>query len=376
MRVKLLDLGIQYRRIKKEVLREVRKVLDSQGFVLGSNVLGLETEIAEYTGSRYAVGVASGSDAILLSLMALGVGRGDGVITTPYTFFATAGSIARLGAYPIFVDIHPQTYNINPDSLEILLRRRSRSIKVIIPVHLYGQCAEMGAINSLARKYGLKVIEDAAQSIGAEYRGRRAGSLGDAGCFSFYPTKNLGGIGDGGMITTSSKRLDGLLRILRVHGSHRRYYHRVVGVNSRLDEIQAAVLRVKLKYLDSWTEMRIRNAQRYNRFFREKGLTDYVTLPHVEGYNRSVFNQYVVRVKKRDALRAHLSRMGIGTEIYYPLPLHLQRCFRYLGYKRGDFPVAERAARETLALPIYPELSESKQRYVVSAIAEFYRRFG
>ncbi len=371
-RVQLLDLRTQYKNIKKEVLREIEKVCDSQGFVLGRNVSALEQEVAEYTGSRYAVGVASGTDALLLSLMAFGVGPGDKVITTPYTFFSTAGSIARLGALPVFVDIHPGTYNIDTHSLEALLRKGSRGVKAIIPVHLFGQCADMDRITALARRYGLKVIEDAAQSIGAAYRGRGAGSMGHTGCFSFYPTKNLGGFGDGGMITTNNRKTAEALRTLRVHGARRRYYHSIVGTNSRLDEIQAAVLRVKLKYLDNWTEKRIENAVRYKRLFERAGLLDYVTLPYVDPHNRHVFNQYVIRVKKRDALRRFLSERGIGTEIYYPLPLHLQKCFSGLGYRRGDFPESERASRQTLSLPVYPELTPKRQSYVVKAVADFY----
>lgn len=374
MKVQLLDLASQYRKIRNEVLREVKAVCDSQHYVLGKNVAGLEAEIASYCGARFAVGVASGTDAILLGLMAAGVGPGDRVITTPFTFFATAGSIARLGAVPVFADIHPQTYNISPDSLESLLKKNSKGVKAIIPVHLYGQCADMDPINRLARGYGLKVIEDAAQSIGAEYRGRRAGALGDMGCFSFYPTKNLGCFGDGGMVTTGNEKLDLKLRMLRVHGSKARYYHDIVGANSRLDELQAAVLRVKLKHLESWTDGRIKNAARYDRLFRKAGLEGIVALPYIQDGNRSVYNQYVVSVKKRDELRSHLSRIGVSTEIYYPLPLHLQKCFKHLGYRKGDLPVSEKTAKEALALPIYPELREAEQKYVVSGIADFYAK--
>lgn len=372
MKVQLLDLTRQYRKIRKEVLEEVKKVCDSQHYILGKHVSSLEAELASYCGAKFAVGVASGTDAILLSLMAAGVEAGDKVITTPFTFFATAGSIARLNAIPIFVDIHPKTYNIDPGILETLLRKQSKGVKAVIPVHLYGQCAEMDPIRKLARKYRLTVIEDAAQSIGAEYRGERAGSLGDMGCFSFYPTKNLGGFGDGGMVTTDSPKFYDRLKTLRVHGSRIRYYHDIVGANSRLDEMQAAVLRVKLKHLEVWTEGRIKNAKRYDKLFEKAGITDVVTLPNVDGGGRSVFNQYVVRVKRRDGLRSHLAGAGVGTEIYYPLPLHMQKCFKYLGYKKGDFPVSEASAKEVLALPIYPELRESEQRHVVSSIAGFY----
>jgi dTDP-4-amino-4,6-dideoxygalactose transaminase len=369
-----LDLASQYRKIRKEVLRKVEEVCDSQHYVLGKNVSGLEKEIAEYCGVKHAVGVASGTDALILALMEAGVEAGDRVATTPFTFFATAGAISRLGAVPIFVDIHPETYNLDPDSLEALLKRKDRAIKAVIPIHLYGQCAEMRSINRLARKFNLTVIEDAAQSIGAAYRGKMAGALGDMGCFSFYPTKNLGGFGDGGMVTTNSTKRAERLRMLRVHGSRRRYYHDLVGTNSRLDELQAAVLRVKLKYLDTWTEERIRNAKRYDRLFEKAGLIDTVALPYVQDGNLMVYNQYVVRVKKRDALRAFLTERGVGTEIYYPLSLHQQKCFKFLGYKRGDFPVSERVAKEALALPIYPELREKEQKYVVSCIAEFYEK--
>lgn len=372
MKVQLLDLYPQYRSIRKEVLEEVKKVCDSQHYILGKNVAALEEEIASYCGVKYAVGVASGTDALLLSLMAAGVGPGDSVITTPFTFFATAGSIARLNARPLFADIHPKTLNLDPGSLESLLRKSPRGAKAVIPVHLYGQCADMDPIMRLSRKHGIKVIEDAAQSIGAVYKGKKAGSIGDAGCFSFYPTKNLGCFGDGGMITTNARTTAERLKMLRVHGSKKRYYHDLVGANSRLDEIQAAVLRVKLKYLDRWTSQRIRNAARYDSLFKRAGLEGCVTTPYVEAFNVSVFNQYVLIVKERDRLREFLSSKGVGTEIYYPMPLHAQKCFRSLGYKNGDFPISERAAKETIALPIYPELNTAQQKYVVSTIREFY----
>ncbi len=375
MKVKLLDLASQYRKIRKEVLREVRKVCDSQHYVLGENVSKLEEEIAGYCGSKYAVGVASGTDAILLSLMAAGVANGDKVITTPYTFFSTASSISRLGATPVFVDIHPRTYNIDPDLLEELLKRRSSSrVKGIIPVHLFGQCSSMARIKRLVRGRGITVVEDAAQSIGAEFKGAGAGTLGDMGCFSFYPTKNLGCFGDGGMVTTNSLRKAERLRMLRVHGGRDRYYYDEIGICSRLDEIQAAVLRVKLRYLDAWSDARISNAGLYNRLIKRAGLLDAVTTPYVEDGNRHVYNQYVLRVRKRDELRSYLKARGVGSEIYYPMPLHLQKCFKDLGYKRGDFPVSEKLAREAVALPIYPELRESEQKYVVSCIAGFYNK--
>ncbi len=375
MKVALLDLAAQYREIRKEVLAEIEKVCDSQYYVLGPNVAGLEQEIARYSGARYAIGVASGTDAILVGLMACGVGHGDYVVTTPFTFFATAGSIARLGAYPLFVDIDHRTYNISPEAIEHALRKKKTGrIKAIIPVHLYGQCADMSPINRIARNCGAKVIEDAAQSIGAKYKGKMAGSLADIGCFSFYPTKNLGCFGDGGMVTTNNKALAHKVRILRVHGSSKRYFHELVGVNSRLDEVQAAILRVKLRYLDAWTEKRIYNAKRYETLFKGAGLNDIIGLPFVSDANHSVFNQYVIRVKKRDALREFLKEKGVGTEVYYPLALHEQRCFKYLGYKKGAFPETEKAAKEVLALPIYPELGAVEQGYAVGMIAEFFGR--
>jgi len=379
VKVSLLNLKLQYQSIREEVLREIEKLCDKQSFILGENVAGLENEIAQYCHTKYAIGVASGTDAILLALLAADVGPGDKVVTTPYTFFATAGSIARLNAIPVFVDIEPDTFNIDPNKLEDCLkklaaRHSSRTtLKAILPVHLYGQCAEMEPILKLSKKYRLTVIEDAAQTIGAEYKGKRAGSLGDFGCFSFYPSKNLGGFGDGGMVTTNNERLAEKVRILRVHGSKPKYYHKFVGINSRLDELQAAVLRIKLRHLETWTRKRQEKAETYNFLFKEAGFSEAVTLPVTMPENRHVFNQYVIRVKKRDNLREYLAKEGIGTEIYYPVPLHLQECFRYLGYKRRDLPVSEKAAKETLALPIYPELTSEEQEYVVNKIAEFYR---
>ncbi|MEE9613508.1 MAG: DegT/DnrJ/EryC1/StrS family aminotransferase [Thermodesulfobacteriota bacterium] len=376
MKIPVLDLSGQYRQVRREVLREIEKVCDSQRFVLGPNVSALETEIASYSGARYGVGCGSGTDALILALMASGVGPGDGVVTTPYTFFSTAGAISLLGARPVFVDIDPATYNIDPDGIRACLKRKSKGVKAVIPVHLYGQTAEMDPIKKTARRYGLKVIEDAAQAIGAEYRGRRAGSIGDVGCFSFYPSKNLGGFGDGGMLTTGSKKTAETLRMLRVHGSNRRYYHTLIGTNARLDEMQAAVLRVKFRYLEGWTGGRIKKAARYDALFKKAGLSEFVTLPVITEGNRSVFNQYVLRVKKRNRLREHLSKKGVSTEVYYPVPLHLQKSFSSLGYKKGDFPESERAARETVALPMYPELKDSEIKYVVAAIAGFYSKGG
>jgi len=367
----LLDLAAQYRKIRKEVLSEIKTVCDSQHYVLGKNVSGLESEIAAYCGAKFAVGVASGTDALLLALMAAGVKAGDKVATSPFTFFATAGSIARLGAIPLFVDIDPDTYNIDPVKLEAALKKNKR-VKAIIPVHLYGQCADMAPIMKLGRSSRIPVIEDAAQSIGAAYKGKRAGSIGDMGCLSFYPTKNLGCFGDGGMVTTNDPRLAERLKMLRVHGSRVRYYHDEVGVNSRLDELQAAILRVKLKYLDSWASGRQRNAKRYDTLLRKAAIKGVLSIPFIPAENVSVYNQYVIRVKKRDELRAHLSAAGVGSEVYYPLSLHMQKCFKGLGYRRGSLPVSEAAAREVLALPIYPELTPAQQRHVVDSIAGFY----
>ena len=378
MKVSLLNLKLQYQTIREEILREIEKICDNQTFILGENVARLEQEIAQYSNAQYAIGVASGTDAILLPLMATGIGQGDRVITTPYTFFATAGSIARLNAIPVFVDIETDTYNIDPNKLEHVIKKQSAAqrsrLKAVIPVHLYGQCAEMEPILKLSKKYRLAVVEDAAQTIGAEYKGKRAGAIGDFGCFSFYPSKNLGGFGDGGMVITNNEKLAEKVRILRVHGSKPKYYHKFVGINSRLDEIQAAVLRIKLKHLKTWENNRIEGAKRYNKLFQGAGLLDVVSLPTARPYNRHVFNQYIIRVKKRDNLREHLAKEGIGTEIYYPVPLHLQQCFKYLGYKKRDFPVSEKAAKETLALPIYPELTPAEQEYVVKKISEFYRK--
>lgn len=374
MKVQLLDLASQYRKIRKEVLKEIKTVCDSQHYVLGKNVSSLETEIAAYCGAKYAIGVASGTDALLLALMAADVTTGDKVLTTSFTFFATAGSIARLGAVPVFIDIDPDTFNIDPAKMEAYLKKNSKGVKAVIPVHLYGQCADMAPINKIAKKYKLKVIEDAAQSIGAEYKGKRAGSMGDMGCLSFYPTKNLGCFGDGGMVTTNNEKLASKLKMLRVHGSKVRYYHDLVGANSRLDEIQAAVLRVKLKRLDSWAAGRTKNAERYDRLFEKANISKFVKTPKIQDGNRSVYNQYVIRAKDRDALRAHLAGLNIGSEVYYPLCLHDQKCFKYLGYKKGDLPESERAAKEALALPIYPELKGPEQQFVVSSIAGFYNK--
>jgi len=365
MQTPLLDLKAQYAALRDEIHAAIERVVESQQFILGPEVEALEEEVATYSHCRYGVGVSSGTDALLVSLMAIGLQPGDEVITTPYTFFATAGSIARLGARPVFVDIDPQTYNLDPAKLETAITPRTRAI---MPVHLFGQMADMDPILVVAERHDLYVIEDAAQAIGAEYKGRRAGSLGHLGCFSFFPSKNLGGFGDGGMVVTNDPDLADRVRLLRGHGARPKYYHKVVGGNFRLDALQAAVLRVKLKHLDAWTAVRQRNAERYRQLFTAAGVD--VGLPCDAGYGRHIYNQFVIRSRRRDALMAHLKAHGVGCEIYYPAPLHLQECFADLGYKVGDFPASEQAAQETLAIPIYPELSEAQQETVVRAVAE------
>lgn len=370
MNVPLLDLKEQNQILRPEIEAALGRVLDTNGFILGDEVAELEKELAAYCGTKYAIGCASGSDAILLALMALGIGPGDEVITTPYSFFATVSSITRLGATPVFVDIDPQTHNLDAAKLEAKITSRTRAIE---PVHLYGQCAEMTAINEIAAKHSVPVIEDAAQAIGAELDGVRAGAMGVIGCFSFYPSKNLGGMGDGGFLTTSDDDLAGKLRALRVHGAEEKYFHKYIGLNSRLDGFQGAVLRIKLPYLDGWTERRRANAAYYNRLFSAGNVSQHVIVPVEQPWARHTYNQYVIRVPDcRDALRGRLAEKGIGTDIYYPLPLHLQPCFAYLGGCAGDLPQAEQAARETLALPIFPELGRDQQEYVVDAIAEFF----
>jgi len=368
MTVKLLDLIPQYESIRDEIRAAIDEVCASQQFILGAKVVEFEEAVARSCGTAHAVGVASGSDAILIALMALGIGEGDEVITTPYTFFSTVSSITRLGAKPVFADIDPRTYNIDPRLLAGAITPKTRAIVV---VHLFGQTAEMDPMLEAAGKAGIPVVEDACQSIGARYRGRPAGSIGAAGCLSFFPSKNLGGFGDGGMIVTGDSELAGAARMLRVHGSRVKYYHEAVGINSRLDSLQAAVLLVKMRHLESWHEARRRNAAFYDEALSKiKG----VTIPRVEQYNRSVYNQYVIRVKERDALMSFLQKSGIGCEVYYPVPLHLQKCFSSLGRREGDFPESEAAARETLALPVYPELSAMQKEYVAAKIGEFMER--
>jgi len=395
MRVPLLDLKDQYCALAGPLREKIDKVLASGRFILGPNVEAFEQAMCRYTGAPHAVGVSSGTDALLAILMALGIGTGDAIITTAYSFFATAGCVARVGATPIFVDIDPATYNLSPaalqryidnhcraDSSGTLTDPAGRKIRALIPVHLFGMCCDMDSIHLISERNNLEVIEDAAQAIGAEYRTKhmgvgRAGTMGEAGCFSFYPTKNLGAAGDAGMVVCRDEKLAEGLRAVRQHGMERRYYHHLIGGNFRLDEIQAAILEVKLPYLENWSAARRAAADFYREEFTRVGLTNRITLP-AELYreqglaNHHIYHQYVVRTPQRDGLRAHLREREIETEIYYPVPLHLQKCFTYLGYKQGDLPETERAARESLALPIYPEISREAQRYVVNAISEFF----
>ena len=360
------------RRSGEEIEQAVRRVFETQGFILGPEVAGLEAEVAAYCGAGHGIGCASGSDALLLPLMALGIGPGDEVVTTPYTFFATAGSIWRTGAKPVFVDIEPDSYNIDPARIAAAITPRTRAI---LPVHLYGQSADMDPIAAIAEEHGLPVIEDAAQAIGAEYRGRRCGVLGRAAAFSFYPSKNLGGAGDAGLITTDDPELARKMARLRVHGMEPKYHHQDIGFNSRLDALQAAVLRVKLRHLDAWTVARRAAADRYRSLIEEAGLAEAIVPPVERPEHRHVYNQFVIRVEAddRDPLREHLQAHRIGTEIYYPIPMHLQTCFSSLGHKAGDFPQAEAAARQTIALPMYPELTEEAQRHVVASMAKYFQ---
>lgn len=393
--VPLLDLKPQYASIKEEIQTALQRVCDSQYFIMGPEVAELEAELALYCQAKFVLGVSSGTDALILALMALEIKPGDEVITTPYTFFATAGSIARLGAKAVFVDIDPKTYNLDPAQIEAKITSKTRAI---MPVHLYGQCADMDPILEIAQRHNLFVIEDAAQAIGAEYKGRRAGSLGHIGCFSFFPSKNLGAFGDGGAVTANDPHLAERMRILRVHGAEPKYYHKFVGGNFRLDALQAAVIRVKLNHLDSWTAGRQRNAARYNELFQKTGLTGasvngqpLLTLPYESRESaqytlrtdaevapfpghRHIYNQYILRLsRQRDELRAFLAERKIGTEIYYPVPLHQQECFVEWGYQTEPYPHSEAAALQTLAIPIYPELTDEQLQTVVAAIAEFYR---
>lgn len=370
MKVPLLDLSEQNALLRPEIEAALGRVLDTNGFILGAEVAALEKELAAYCGTKHAIACASGTDALLLALMAFDIGPGDEVITTAYSFFATVSAVTRLGATPVFVDIDPDTFNLDVSQVEAKITPRTKAIQ---PVHLYGQCADMAALREIASRHGVQLVEDAAQAIGAEESGVRAGAMSEIGCFSFYPSKNLGGMGDGGFMTTSDDALAHKLNALRVHGSFERYYHKWVGLNSRLDGFQGAVLRVKLPHLDGWSDRRKANADRYRELFAGAGLTDRIVLPFERPNVRHIYNQFVIRVpERRDELRAFLTENGVGTDIYYPVSLHLQECFAYLGGREGDLPESERASRESLAIPIFPELTPDQQVCVVDAIARFF----
>jgi len=377
MKIPLLDLKAQHETINKEIRLAIEEILESQYFILGHNVEELEKNIAHYSNTKFALGVSSGTDALLVSLMALNIKPGDEIITTPFTFFSTVGVISRLNAIPVFVDIDPSTFNIDPLKINAAI---SSKTKAIIPVHLFGQIADMDSIIEIANKNNLSVLEDAAQAIGAEYKGRKAGSIGNIGAFSFFPSKNLGGYGDGGMIVTNDEDLFETAKILRVHGSKPKYYHKIVGGNFRLDSLQASILNIKLKYLDQWSQKRRENAEYYNEKFKESGLIEdgYIITP-VANYinyldkNFHIYNQYTLITKHRNKLREFLKENGVGTEIYYPVPQHLQECFCDLGYKKGDFPISEKTAETVLSIPIYPELNYDQKNYIIQKISEFYR---
>ena len=391
--IPMLDLSRQYDQIRAELLAALGRVCESQHYILGPEVDALEREAADFCGARHAVGCASGTDALWLALVAAGVQPGDDVLTTPFSFFASSSAIVRAGARPVFADIDPLTFNLSPAATEELLGTSNRKIRAILPVHLYGQCVDMDAMDRLTEKFGVAMVEDAAQAIGAAWgeggQSRRAGAMGAAAAFSFYPTKNLSAAGDAGLVTTNDEKLATHMKQLRNHGSPRRYVHEEFGWNSRLDAIQAAVLRVKLKYIEGWNQARRQRAAIYARLFAESGLvgvksaignqqstisvTQPIRLPHIAARAHHVFHQYVVRADRRDELREFLTARGIGSEVYYPIPLHLQSCFAYLGHREGDFPESERAAKEVLALPMFPELTEDEQRRVVEAVAEFYQ---
>ncbi|PYY02718.1 MAG: transcriptional regulator [Acidobacteria bacterium] len=372
--VPLLDLSRQYATLRKEVLAAVEAVCDSQHYILGPAVSDFETRAAKFLGANFCIGCASGTDAIFLALAAAGIGPGDEVVTTPFSFFATASSITRIGARPVFADIDPNTYNLDPHSVQSLLDHHVR-VKAILPVHLYGQCADMDALANIAEQSGLVLVEDAAQAFGATWRGRRAGTLGQLACFSFYPTKNLNAFGDAGAVTTNDEDLAARVRLLRAHGSRQRYYHEEIGWNSRLDSVQAAVLSVKLKYLEKWNRQRQQHAETYAKLFRKAGLghpDSPVRLPETDPNTSHIYHQYVIRAQRRDELRRFLTDREIGSEVFYPVPLHRQKAFDYLGYGEGSVPIAEAAAREVLALPMFAELRDDELRIVVDAIAEFY----
>ncbi len=388
MQVPLLDLKLQYQPLRSEIQAAIEKVCASQAFILGPATRELEASVAKYSQCRHGIGVSSGTDALLVALMALEIGHGDEVITSPFTFFATAGTIARTGARPLFCDIDPETFNLSPAAVSAFIESRcdakdgklinrdtGGTIEAMMPVHLYGQVADIGPLVQIARKYGLRVIEDAAQAIGSEdAQQRRAGSFGDVGCLSFFPSKNLGAFGDAGMCVTNDPALAERIEILRVHGGKPKYFHALIGGNFRIDEIQSVVLNIKLRHLDEWTAARQRNAAVYTQAFEKADLGKAVQTPQALPGVRHIFNQYVIRARDRDLLRQHLMAAGVGTEIYYPLPLHMQECFQYLKHRKGEFPYAERAAEETLALPIFPELTEAQLHYVVDTVADFYRR--
>jgi dTDP-4-amino-4,6-dideoxygalactose transaminase len=367
--IRFLDLKAQFETIRQEVMQAISKTLESQTFILGPEVEAFEKELASWNCSKHAIACASGSDALLLALMALGVGPGDEVITTAYTFVATIGAIVRLGAKPVFVDIDADTFNVNPSQIEAAFTSRT---KAVIPVHLFGLSADLDPIMELCNARQIPVIEDAAQAIGARYQGQLVGNIGAMGCFSFFPAKNLGCAGDGGAITTNDDELADRLRVLRTHGSRKRYSYEVVGMNSRLDALQAAILRIKLPHLHSWTEGRRRNAQRYREMFAERGVDRAITLPSLPEYAHHAYNQFTIRTGQRDALKAYLAERGIPTEVYYPSPLHLQPAFAYLGYRPGDLPESERACHEVLSLPIYPELPADSQAAIADAVVRFH----
>ncbi len=368
MQFPFLDLKAQFATIRDEVMAAVNRVMESQQFIMGPEVSALEEEIKAQVGCQYVFGCASGSDALLLALMALGIGPGDEVITVPFTFVATAGSIARLHAKPVFVDIDSATFNMDPAKLEAAITPRT---KAIMPVHLFGLSADLDPILEIGKRHGIAVIEDAAQAIGAKYKGKPAGSMGTFGCYSFFPSKNLGGAGDGGLITTNDPALAAQLKLLREHGSRTRYDYEILGINSRLDALQAAILRIKLKYLDGWASGRQRNADRYRQLIHERGLSKHVRVPACPSYATHIYHQFTIRVRQRDQLKTHLAQRGIPSEIYYPHPLHLQPAFADLGYRPGSMPESEAASREVLSLPIYPELTDQQLQSVVKAIAEF-----
>ena len=384
MKVPLLDLHPPLKDLRDEIVEAVTRVIDSTQYIMGPEIDGLEKEIAEYCGTEDAVGVSSGTDALLISLMVLDVGPGDIVLTTNFSFFATAGVVARLNATPVFVDIDPETFNIDPEQLRFTLaemdEQRRKRVKALIPVHLYGQCANMAEILKIAETFNIPVIEDCAQAIGAECeingKIRCAGSMGDFGCFSFFPSKNLGGIGDGGIVTVNKPKLSELLRLKRVHGAERSYYHRMIGGNFRLDPIQATVIRIKLNHLNGWHQQRQKNAQYYNMLFAESELNEKIRTPSIMHpktmQNHHIFNQYVIRTERRDELQSFLESRGISSGVYYPIPFHLQECFKFMGGNKGDFPVSESAAKEVLALPVYPGITAGMQERVVEQIKAFH----